>query len=108
MCMIVWIAAGFSAALWAGDLPSWRPRRALDEGRQTFIAFPASIANGEAPPLFVIGDGGRAELVNYRVQGRYYIVDRVFDVAELRLGLKKQKVVRITRLNEQRRDRRGL
>src|SRR3546814_7414492 len=88
----------------SGDRPSWRPLRAFDDGRQTFIAFPASIANGEAPPLFVIGAGGRAELVNYRVQGRYYIVDRIFDMAELRLGLKKQKVVRITRVDEQRRD----
>src|SRR3546814_14478121 len=50
----------------SGDRPSWRPLRAFDDGRQTFIAFPASIANGEAPPLFVIGAGGRAELVHYR------------------------------------------
>jgi type IV secretion system protein VirB9 len=81
----------------SGDKPAWRPLRAFDDGRQAFIEFPASIAVGEAPPLFVIGDDGKAQLVNYRVAGRYYIVDRLFGAAELRLGGKKQKVVRITR-----------
>jgi len=81
----------------SGDKPNWRPIRAFDDGRQTFIEFPPSIANGEAPPLFVIGPERKAELVNYRMQGRYYVVDRIFDVAELRLGTKKQQVVRITR-----------
>jgi type IV secretion system protein VirB9 len=81
----------------SGDKPAWRPLRAFDDGRQAFIEFPASIAVGEAPPLFVVGDDGKAQLVNYRVAGRYYIVDRLFAAAELRLGGKKQKVVRITR-----------
>ena len=51
----------------------------------------------EAPPLFVIGENKQAELVNYRVQGRYYVIDRLISVAELRLGSKKQEVVRIER-----------
>jgi len=80
-----------------GDNPAWRPLRAFDDGRQTFIEFPASIAVGEAPPLFVLGETGDAQLVNYRVAGRFYIVDRLFAAAELRLGEKKQAVVRIVR-----------
>lgn len=80
-----------------GDKPAWRPLRAFDDGRQTWIEFPATIAAGEAPPLFVLGVDGAAELVNYRVAGRYYVVDRLFAAAELRLGGKKQKVVRIKR-----------
>jgi type IV secretion system protein VirB9 len=80
-----------------GDTPDWRPLRAFDDGRQTFIEFPPSIATGEAPPLFIVGTKGEAELVNYRMRGRYYVVDRLFDVAELRLGLKHQQIVRITR-----------
>ena len=80
-----------------GDHPVWRPLRAFDDGRQTFVEFPASLAVGEAPPLFVVGREGAAELVNYRVRGRFYIVDRLFDAAELRLGLKKQDIVRIER-----------
>ena len=80
----------------SGDKPDWRPLRAFDDGRQTYIEFAPSIAVGEAPPLFVLGDDGEASLVNYRVAGRYYVVDRLFAAAELRLGGKKQKIVRIT------------
>lgn len=81
----------------SGDNPAWRPVRAFDDGSKVYIELPATVAQGEAPPLFVIGDGGKAELVNYRVDHTYYVVDRLFAVAELRLGEKHQAVVRITR-----------
>jgi type IV secretion system protein VirB9 len=68
-----------------GDKPDWRPLAAFDDGSQVFIEMPEKIRTMEAPPLFVIGDEG-AELVNYRVQGKYYVVDRLFNKAELRLG----------------------
>lgn len=80
----------------SGDKPAWRPVRAFDDGRQTFIEFPYGIAVGEAPPLFVLGEKGEATLVNYRMVGRYYVADRLFGAAELRLGEKRQSVVRIT------------
>lgn len=80
-----------------GDRPPWRPIRAFDDGRQTFIEFSPAITVGEAPPLFVLGERGQAQLVNYRVAGRYYIVDRLFGAAELRLGEHRQQVVRISR-----------
>ena len=80
-----------------GDAPAWRPIRAFDDGTQVFIEFPPSMATGEAPPLFVIASSGKAELVNYRKRGLYYVVDRLFSVAELRLGEKRQQVVRIIR-----------
>lgn len=89
-----------------GNTPPWRPLRAFDDGRQTFIEFPASIAVGEAPPLFVLGEAGEAQLVNYRIAGRFYIVDRLFAAAELRLGEKKQAVVRIVREGDDRHQRR--
>jgi type IV secretion system protein VirB9 len=90
----------------SGDRPAWRPLRAFDDGRQTYIEFAPSIAAGKAPPLFVIGEDGEAQLVNYRVAGRYYVVDRLFGAAELRLGKKHQKVVRITRTDTTRASRR--
>jgi type IV secretion system protein VirB9 len=93
----------------SGDQPDWRPLRAFDDGRQTFIEFPASLAVGEAPPLFVVDARGGAQLLNYRVQGRFYVVDRLFDAAELRLGTKHQQIVRISRTTTAgaRRDRRA-
>ncbi|MCZ4343765.1 P-type conjugative transfer protein TrbG [Sphingomonadaceae bacterium G21617-S1] len=91
----------------SGDQAAWRPLRAFDDGRQTFVEFPASIAVGEAPPFFIIGAGGEAELANYRVRGRFYVVDRIFDVAELRLGTRKQQVVRVSRVAEGSASRKG-
>lgn len=75
----------------------WRPLRVYDDGRQTVIEFPPSVAQGEMPPLFV----GAGALVNYRVQGRRMIVDRIFDRAELKLGPpKRPQVVRLRRTGE--------
>ncbi|MBZ9649777.1 P-type conjugative transfer protein TrbG [Sphingobium sp. 3R8] len=83
----------------SGDRPAWRPLRVFDDGSKTYVEFPASLSNGEAPPLFLVGADGKAELVNYRLRDRFYVVDRIFDAAELRLGLKKQQVVRIDRVS---------
>jgi type IV secretion system protein VirB9 len=79
-----------------GRTPVWMPTRVFDDGRRTWIEFAPGVVASDLPPLFVITADG-AELVNYRVQGRRYMVDRIFDVAELRLGTKAQTVVRIER-----------
>jgi len=83
----------------SGDSPPWRPVRAFDDGSKVYIEFPDRIDQGEAPPLFVVGPTGENELVNYRVRGNYYIVDRLFAAAELRLGQNPQQVVRISRID---------
>ena len=81
----------------SGSQPPWKPLRAFDDGRKVYIQFPAGIAQGELPPLFVIGAEGDGQLVNYRFRSPYYIVDRLFGAAELRLGGDKGDVVRIER-----------
>lgn len=80
-----------------GDKPAWRPLRAFDDGRKVYIQFPAGIAQGELPPLFLVGAEGDLQLVNHRYQAPYYIVDRLFGAVELRLGGERQQVVRISR-----------
>ena len=79
-----------------GRAPHWRPVRVFDDGRRTYVEFPLDIATSEAPPLF-LRDGPDVALVNYRVSGNRYVVDRLFDVAELRLGAQQQTIVRISR-----------
>lgn len=81
----------------SGDEPHWRPTRVFDDGRKVYIQFPTRLDQGEAPPLFVVGRDGKSQLVNYRMRENYYIVDRLFALAELRLGEKNQDVVRIER-----------
>jgi P-type conjugative transfer protein TrbG len=82
-----------------GDNPPWRPLRAFDDGRQVFIEFPSGIAQGDMPPLFVIGPSGKStDLVNYRVRGADMIVDTLFAEAELQMGDgSSQQGVRIVR-----------
>ncbi|MDP1627296.1 MAG: P-type conjugative transfer protein TrbG [Parvibaculum sp.] len=81
----------------SGSNPPWKPLRAFDDGEKVYIQFPAGIAQGELPPLFVIGAQGDGQLVNYRFRSPYYIADRLFGAAELRLGGDKSDVVRIER-----------
>ena len=78
-----------------GHLPRWTPEHVFDDGRKVFVKFPANVATMEIPPLFVVGPKGEAELVNYRFENGYYVVDRLFQVAELRLGSKDQAVVQL-------------
>lgn len=80
-----------------GDSPPWKPLRAFDDGQRVYIQFPGGIVQGELPPLFVIGSQGDGQLVNYRFRSPYYVVDRLFGAAELRLGADKAQVVRIER-----------
>lgn len=86
----------------SGDTPAWKPVRVFDDGRQVYIQMPKNIAATDMPPLFVLGASGDAELVNYRVRGKYYVVDQLFRAAELRLGSKNQTVVRISRVERRR------
>lgn len=79
-----------------GRAPPWAPRLVFDDGVRTYIDFADGIESADMPPLFIIGAEG-VELANYRVQGRRYVVDRLFDAAELRLGVQAPIVVRIER-----------
>jgi type IV secretion system protein VirB9 len=76
---------------------TWKPTQVFDDGAKVYIRFPTGLAQSEAPPLFVIGPDGKPALVNYRLRGTTYIVDRLFAAAELRLGTAPQRVVRILR-----------
>ena len=81
-----------------GRRPRWTPTSVFNDGRRTFITFDADLQVDEAPVLFVIAPDGEAQMVNYRQVGGLYVVDRVFDRAELRLGDRRPQVVRIRRL----------
>jgi type IV secretion system protein VirB9 len=69
-----------------------------DDGAKTYIQTPVEIQHGEAPVLLIIGNDGKGEMTNYRVKDQIYIVDRLFDRANLVLGSgKKAQKVEISR-----------
>jgi P-type conjugative transfer protein TrbG len=75
-----------------------RPVRVFDDGAKTYIQMPAQIQHREAPVLVVLGADGKGEMTNYRVRDQTYIVDRLFDRANLLLGVgKKAQKVEISR-----------
>lgn len=78
---------------------SFRPSRVWDDGARTYLEFPPATVLSDLPPLFLVGaDGKAAELVNYRVDDRVLVVERLFQAAELRLGVgKAARRVRIER-----------
>lgn len=88
---------GYRVEVKKGSRPSWLPVKVFDDGRKTFVQFPEAMLSREAPVLFVVGKSGEVQLVNYRVKNDYYIVDRLFEKAELRAGEKGDMIVRITK-----------
>jgi type IV secretion system protein VirB9 len=77
--------------------PSIQPIRVLDDGVKTYIVMSPLAEHRELPTLVIHGVDGN-EMVNYRVKGDTYIVDRLFDRGALLLGVgKHQEKVEITR-----------
>ena len=84
-----------------GDSPPWRPISVFDDGRRVYVVFPRGIAQGEMPPIFVLGTDGEPQIVNSRIHQNILIVDRLFGAAELRLGSgERQQTVRIVRIEQ--------
>jgi type IV secretion system protein VirB9 len=88
--------AGFRIAP-KGRRPAWTPSAVMTDGVRTFLTFPPGVTAGEAPALFALSPGGETQLVNYRQQGGLWVVDRVLQAAELRMGGRNPQVVRIER-----------
>jgi type IV secretion system protein VirB9 len=65
----------------------WKPVTVYSKGGKTYIEMPASVRHKEAPVLFEETKKGwfhhETILVNYRVKGRWYVVDKVIDRARL-------------------------
>jgi type IV secretion system protein TrbG len=76
---------------------SIRPVRVLDDGEKTYIEMPSVTAFQELPTLVIEGPEGN-EMVNFRVKGTTFVVDRLFVKAALLLGVgKHQQLVEIER-----------
>jgi type IV secretion system protein VirB9 len=70
----------------------------FDNGKKTYIKMPDSIQQANMPVLFIREKGKNdLVLVNYRIKGNFYIIDRLIDTAELRVSDKE--VIKIERTN---------
>ena len=67
--------------------PMWAPLRVFSGNGHTFIQEPEEVLENELPALLVKGVDGKDELVNFRVKGRYFVVDRILQHASLESGV---------------------
>lgn len=81
----------------SGRKYGWRPTQVFDDGEKTYIKMPPDISTNEAPALFVLDRDDTPMLVNYRVKGSFYIVDRLFARAEMRVGKTERLEIRSER-----------
>ena len=79
----------FSYTISGPQMP-WKPIRAFDDGTHVYIQMPTGMKSSEAPALMVAAGNG-SQMVNYRVRGDYYVVDRLFDQAVLVSGVGRQQ-----------------
>lgn len=80
----------------SGDAP-WKPVRVYNDGLKTYIQMPETMKHTEAPALLLLGSDGEKQIVNYRLKGDRYIVDRLFSKAILIAGVgSSQEKVDIT------------
>lgn len=63
------------------------PSSIFDDGQKTYFV----LKNTQELPVFYIREKGSKEdqLVNFRIQGNYYIIDRIFEEGVLKLGNKR-------------------
>ena len=79
----------FSYKIDGPNLP-FRPMRAFDDGSHVYIEMAPGMKTSPAPAL-LISAGGGTQMVNYRVEGDYYVVDRLFNEAILVSGVGRQQ-----------------
>lgn len=74
----------------AGPNVPFRPIRAFDDGSHVYIQMPPGMKTSEAPALLIEASGG-TQMVNYRVEGNYYVVDRLFQQAVMISGVGREQ-----------------
>ena len=73
-----------------GDKPAWFPLRVFSSDRQTFIEFNEEFKSSQMPILYVKTDNGQyATMVNWRLLGRFMVIDQVVSQAQLIMGIEK-------------------
>ncbi len=68
-----------------GDTPPWRPLRIFDDSNKTYIEMPA-IASRFSLPVLYIARHKEMQMVNYRYEQPYFVVDGLFSRAWLVSG----------------------
>jgi type IV secretion system protein VirB9 len=69
----------------------WEPKRVFDDGEKTIIEMPRRVLSREMPILLVRDGDGKDKIVNFRVKGQHFVVDRIFTRAVLVKGVGRRQ-----------------
>lgn len=75
------------------DLP-WAPAKVFDDGIKTYIKMKPEVFSNVMPAFFILNEKNDVVLTNYRVIKGTYIVDRIFDKAQLVVGKEQVTIKR--------------
>lgn len=78
----------------ADTAPVWQPLRVFSDGQKTYVEFSNK---AQVLPVLFSGDEKHPVLINYRVQGHFYVIDRVMGDMQLRLSSAGNAIVLIKR-----------
>lgn len=78
-----------------GDDYVWKPTHVFDDGVSVYIQMPDNVSARSLPGLCVLPDGiddkNKCEMVNFRYNNHFYIVDKLFNEAVLMNGFDNTK-----------------
>jgi type IV secretory pathway VirB9-like protein len=81
--------------------PAWTPTSSWDDSKHFFVRMPDALSVTTVPTVYICRDDAEAELVNYRVKGTTYIVDRLLapgEWLELRAGTEDDHSLQLVRV----------
>lgn len=80
----------------------WKPLRAFSDGSHTYIQMPTDLHSKDAPTFNVLGvDGKTPEIVNWDLINNTYIVDKIFNKAEMIMGNTDDTIERVEIIHTQ-------
>lgn len=80
-----------------GNLPDWSPVSVFDDGKKTYIKF--STLNNKLPVLFIKEkDSKNLALANYRQKGNMFVVDKIFEEAQLNISNNDKDIIIIKKV----------
>jgi type IV secretion system protein VirB9 len=71
-----------------GSNYSWKPTQVFDDGTSVYIQMPVDISSRSLPGICIIPDSNSSdcEMVNFRYNDHFYIIDKLFNQAKLMNG----------------------
>lgn len=92
------INLGYTVKVTRGNNVAWKPKHVYDINGKTYIVMNPNMKFSEAPVIFEKKDKSE-KLMNYRVHGDIYIIDRLFDLAIMTAGKDRVVITRNTPLS---------